>query len=317
MNKALKIGLDRFARSMLFTAVVSWAGFCHAAGLFNFGDIEKPKPEFSRSGDTIAAKLVPRAKSTSIVIRFKVIAGGQLEGVEGIDFQAVDRPEVNVKNFKSAAFEIRIGNVAPGGEAKVTISSDFFSASTAFYAFNSKLEKPWMNVQAVNLSQPERVRELLVTARDGGPLDTDGAANGNIILIGGPRDSFWGYALGTLFIRFFGIFIVLSVLMIGMILSGLAFKLYASRKKSGSGKLTDIIRRGAVAETTGRPAEVTDEEVAVIAAAVHLQFKHSKASSGEMIVSASTPDDSWAAEGRKRIMNDRFMVFNRFNRFGN
>ena len=61
--------------------------------------------------------------------------------------------------------------------------------------------------------------------QDGGNLDADGAADGQIRLVGGPRDSFWGYALGTLFIRFFGIFFVLSLLMIGMFASGWIFTL--------------------------------------------------------------------------------------------
>ena len=314
MKQALNKRFSRFTRFILFAALVGWAGFCHAAGLFTFDDIEKPKPEFSRTGEVIAAKLIPRAKNTSVVISFSVADGGKLEVVKGIDFQTVDRPEVNVKNFKSAAFEIRISNVAPGKEAKVSIRSDFFSSSTAFYAFNPKLEKPWMDTQALNLEQPERVRELLVTARDGGPLDADGAADGSITLIGGPRDSFWGYAMGTLFIRFFGIFIVLSVLMIGMILSGFVFRRYDRRKKSGLKDSGD--KRGP--ESVGQVAmAASEEEVAAIAAALHLQFRHSRASAAATSVSASSYDGLWAAEGRKRIMNDRFTIFNRLNRFSN
>lgn len=295
-------------------ALTNWSEVSNATDLFTFDDMEKPKPEFSRTGDIIAAKLIPRAKNTSVVIRFGVAAGGKLDIVKGVDFQTVDRPEVNVKNFKSAAFEIRISNVAPGAEAKVSIRSDFFSSSTAFYAFNPKLEKTWLDTHALNLPQPERVRELLVTVRDGGPLDADGAADGNIILIGGPRDGFWGYALGTLFIRFFGIFLVLSILMIGMILSGFVFRRYDRRKNSSLKDSGDKRGQESVEQMTMAASE---EEVAAIAAALHLQFRHSRASAVATSVSAPVHDGLWAAEGRKRIMTDRFTIFNRLNRFSN
>ena len=48
-------------------------------------------------------------------------------------------------------------------------------------------------------------------------------ANGRIQLIGGPKDYFWSYALGTLVVRFFGVFLVLSMLMIGMLSAGQLF----------------------------------------------------------------------------------------------
>ena len=188
--------------------------------------MEKPKPEFTRSGERIAAKLIPRAKSTSVTIEFEVTAGGRLEDVKGIDFATVDRPEVDIKNFKSAVFEIDIRNVARGGKASLAVRSDFFTLSTAFYVFNPKREQPWIrDTQTDNRALANRVRELTVQVQDGGDLDSDGQADGRIVVVGGPRDSFWGYALGTLFIRFFGIFIVLTILMIGMLVSGRIFKI--------------------------------------------------------------------------------------------
>ena len=187
-----------------------------------------------------SAKLIPRAKSTSVQIQFSV-AGARLLDVEGMDFENAERPEVDVKNFKSALFVIHLGDVTPGGEAKVSLTSDFFISSTQFYVFNETLSQPWIISDAANLSLPDRVQELVVTVKDGGPLDSDGKADGRITLVGGPRDSFWGYALGTLFIRFFGIFIVLSILMLGMIFSGLVFQWLARRKAAGADNKTAAI----------------------------------------------------------------------------
>ncbi|MEJ2659061.1 MAG: hypothetical protein P8012_18035, partial [Desulfobacterales bacterium] len=187
-------------------------------------DLEKPKPEFTREGDTITAKLIPRAKSTSVSIHFQV-SGGRLMDVEGMDFQEAAYPGIDNKDFKSELFLIKIDKVSPGGEATVSITSDFFSGSTQYWIFNRKLKEPWMNGDAKNISLPDLVQKLVVSVKDGGPFDSDGEANGQITIAGGPKDSFWGYALGTLFIRFFGIFLVLSVLMIGMILSGRVFQM--------------------------------------------------------------------------------------------
>ena len=198
----------------------------HATGLFSGADVEKPKPEFTREGDRISAKFIPRAKSTSVTVDFQVTAGGTIDGVKGIDFFTIDRPEVDIKNFKSAAFEIDIRDVAPGGTATVAVRSDFFSMSTAFFVFNPNLAAPWIrDAQKGNKIVAPRVRELVIEVKDGGDRDADGVADGRIRLVGGPRDSFWGYALGTLFIRFFGIFFVLSMLMIGMFASGWVFTL--------------------------------------------------------------------------------------------
>jgi len=305
-----------FVQYMLVAAlIIGGAGFCDAGGFFAFDDMEKPKPEFNRRGEEISAKLIPRAKSTRTVINFRVADGGQLVDVKGVDFQTVDRPEVDVKNFKSAAFEIRIDNVKPGGEARVSMDSDFFAASTAFYVFNPKLEKPWMTPQIVNISRQESIRELVVTVRDGSPLDADGAVDGRIILIGGPRDSFWGYALGTLFIRFFGIFIVLSILMLGMILSGLYFKFNERTQKSENESLGNISgpeKKETGDELPGQSSEATEEEAAVIAAALYLHFKQTSVQTDR--VSAQKDEGAWALGGRQRIMNDRLSVFNRLNR---
>jgi hypothetical protein len=299
------------------TLVLGWSADVLASGLFSGEDTEKPKPEFTRSGGRIAAKLMPRAKSTSIRIEFEVTAGGKLEDVKGMDFAAVDRPDVDIKNFKSEVFQIVIGDVAPGGTATVAVRSDFFSLSTAFYVFNPKREHPWIrDAQTENRALPDRVRELIVQVQDGGNLDADGQSDGRITVIGGPRDSFWGYALGTLFIRFFGIFIVLCLLMLGMLVSGRVFK--AMDRIVG-------VKTAGPQEQSGRPGirspeemapgdadRVSEETVAAIAAALYLRDNVLRVPKA-----APHPPDAgtaWSLEGRKRIMNDRLMVFHRGGR---
>ncbi|MFZ0243369.1 MAG: hypothetical protein WAL90_17145, partial [Desulfobacterales bacterium] len=202
-------------------------------------DIEKPKPEFTRNVETITSKLIPRAKSGSITIDFRV-TGGRLAEVRAVDFATAARPEVDVKNFKSALFDILVDDVPIGGDIRVSVLSNFFSRSTAFYVFNPHLPNPWTNAQAENIDHPDRVQELVVPVTDGGPFDADGAADGLIRLTGGPRDSFWGYALGTLFIRFFGIFLVLTLLMVGILFSGRIFQWLEGRRNP--------------LETVGKPA---------------------------------------------------------------
>ncbi|UCF90171.1 MAG: OadG family protein [Desulfobacterales bacterium] len=314
----------RFTGMLLF----AWFGLCTlgpAVGWAFMGDdLEKPKPEFTRSADQITAKLIPRAKSTSISIAFKV-AGGRMEAVSGVDFASAARPEVDVKNFKSALFEIIINEVPVGGEAQVSIISDFFTRATAFYVFNAKLEVPWADSGAENRGHPDRVQELIVKVKDGGPFDSDGAADGRISLVGGPRDSFWGYALGTLFIRFFGIFIVLSILMIGIMFSGKVFQLSFGKKKiasdfdqtvaRGQGALTAEAQRVAVnqpAPAAGMPAE---EDVAAIALALHLHLAPRHTSEPRSLLVSSS--GAWTINGRNRMMSDRFPTFNRSHRQAN
>jgi hypothetical protein len=310
-------------RSSLLSAIVMvfvpcWSSNGLCAGLFSSADVEKPKPELTRSGDQITAKLIPRAKSTSVEIVFSVTAGGKIDEVKGVDFYSVDRPEVDVKNFKSAVFEIGITRVTPGGTATLNVTSDFFTMSTAFYVFNSKRDSPWIkDAQSENQQLPDRVRQLVIQVKDGGDLDADGRTDGRITVIGGPRDSFWGYALGTLFIRFFGIFIVLSVLMLGMIISGLVFKRLL-RQKEGPPVLTALVAkpeaRKAVAPQPPpvqpvRPDAVSDEIAAAIAVGLYLRSREGMpAGAGP---SAGAYANIWAQEGRARMMNDRMTVFRR------
>ncbi len=275
-------------------------------------DLEKPKPEFTREGDVITAKLIPRAKSTSVSIHFQV-SGGRLMDVEGLDFQEAARPEVDNKDFKSELFVIKIDNVSPGKEVKVSITSDFFSSSTQFWVFNPKAKEPWVNADAQNISLPDLVQKLSVSVKDGGPFDSDGAVDGRITLKGGPKDSFWGYALGTLFIRFFGIFLVLSILMIGMIISGRIFQML-DRKKARREKEIHLQPKAPTPDI--QPAETVDSELATaVCVALHLHFSGRRPRASSHFFSSEI--SPWVRQGRERIMNARSIPTNRGNRIKN
>jgi hypothetical protein len=301
--------LGKWWPAVILAAALSAAPAAWAA----FGEvIEKPVPEFSRQGDIISAKLIPRAKSTSVQIQFSA-AGAKLLDVEGLDFEKAERPEVDVKNFKSALFVIHLGDVIPGGEARVSLTSDFFISSTQFYVFNETLPQSWIISDAANLSLPDRVQELVVTVKDGGPLDSDGRADGRITLVGGPRDSFWGYALGTLFIRFFGIFIVLSILMLGMIFSGGVFQWLARRKATlADNKTAAIVPQ--IKEEHQRPTgnDLDPAAAAAVAIALHLHLAGAQAPP-VMDLSGPSPG-SWTLHGRAQMMAARLLVFNHKNR---
>lgn len=283
----------------LFFLVTS-SGSCWAA----FGeDLEKPKPEFTSEEDKIVAKLIPRGKSTSILIEFAV-SGGKLLGVEGLDFDEVKDASVDVKDFRSALFRVSVGGLSHGGEAKISLTCRYFTQATELWVYNPEQKIPWMNSQAENIDHPERVQELLATVKDGGPLDDDGKANGEITLIAGPKDSFWGYALGTLFIRFFGIFIVLGILEIGMLVSGRFFQHLESRRSS---KAT-----AAPAQPEAGPEEISGETAAAIGVALEMYLASLKASS---TLSLSQPASSgWPQQGRDQLMSERFKVFHRPHR---
>ena len=288
----------------LTAASTAWAAFGEV--------IEKPVAEFSRQGDRISAKLIPRAKSTSVQIQFSAV-GARLLDVAGMDFEKAERPEVDVKNFKSALFVIHLGEVTPGAEAKVSLTSDFFISSTQFYVFNETLPQPWIISESANLSLPDRVQELVVTVTDGGPLDSDGKADGRITLVGGPRDSFWGYALGTLFIRFFGIFIVLSILMIGMIVSGFVFQ-WLARRKAAVRDTTATVGTPQIKAENNRPPGTRLEPAAAAAVAVALHLHLAGAEVAPAMDLSGPSPGSWTLHGRAQMMAERMLVFNRKNR---
>jgi hypothetical protein len=310
-----KVGLKFLSkiRWLWLFCVLLMLGLTPCSTWATFGeDLEKPKPEFTRKGDTVTAKLIPRAKSTSVLIDFEV-SGGKLIDVQGMDFEKADRPEVDHKDFKSALFVVEIGDLSPGAEANFSIISDFFNSSTQFWIFNQDLETPWMNSEAQNLSHPERVQELTIKVKDGGSFDSDRVVNGQITLIGGPKDSFWGYAMGTLFIRYFGIFIVLSILMIGMILSGKVF-LRLDLKKTKAASQNAPVSDTVVEDAKSVPVEKEISPETAVAISVALDMHFTALQTAECVELCFQQLNSWTQHGRANIMGDRFLTFNRSKR---
>lgn len=239
-------------------------------------DTAKPKPEFSREGEAIQAKLIPRGKLVSILIDFKA-SGGELLSVEGKDFDEVDRPEVDKKDFRSALFVIRVGNVSPGGEASLSIASDYFNNSTEFWSFNEKAPTPWTGVEVKHKDLPDRVNELTVALKDGGPLDLDGQANGEIVVIAGPKDPFWGFAIGTLLIRFFGVLLVLVVLMIGMKVASSIFRKIEGSVAAAEPEARPAVAAAAVAPKPAvAPPPMDPDTASAVAVALHLHFLYKR-----------------------------------------
>jgi hypothetical protein len=198
-----------------FFASASWAAFGE--------DLEKPVPTFTTEGETIRAKLIPRGKSGYILIDFAV-KGGDLDSVEGKPFDEAERPEVDKKDFRSALFVVKATGISPGGEVTVSSASNYFTGSTEYWIFNPKASPVWAAVPVKHTTLDGRVEKLDLRLKDGGPLDSDGQANGEIELVGGPMDGFWSYAIGTLVIRFFGVFLVLTVLLVGLKIAALVFQ---------------------------------------------------------------------------------------------
>ena len=275
-----------------------------------FGDdLEKPKPEFSRQDSRVVAKLIPRGKSTGVSIHFDV-AGGRLAEVEAVGMEEAQHDEVDLKDYRSGLFAYSIEGVAPGGEAELSLSSNFFTGATELWVFNRRKGPPLTNSRAQNLDRPERTQALVLKLSDGGPFDSDGAADGKILLIAGPKDSFWGYALGTLLIRFFGIFIVLGVLQAGMLLAGAIFQ---RLEKQAARPRPEFIRKPAPAEDEAAPPDAIEPEAAAaIGLALHLHLSALRAAAALNL----EPSDgsSWARQGRSQIMRDRLFIHDRTGR---
>jgi len=287
---------------ILLSASPGWAAFGE--------DEEKPKPEFIWEGEQVAAKLIPRGKTTSVQITFNV-SGGKLRSLEMKDFAEAERPEVDRKDFRSGLFVVKIDGFAPGAEVDAAIASNYFTKSTEFWVFNPKAATVWAKVGADHASLAEKAEELRARVKDGGPLDSDGAANGEIVLICGPRDAFWGYAIGTLVIRFFGVFLVLVVIQIGMNVAGRIFRIIEARVARAK---ADAAAAVAVppSELEGAPQPADADVAAAIALALQLHLSAQEAREplqlGTMGVSA------WTLHGRDRTMGERFLVFDRSHR---
>jgi hypothetical protein len=285
----------------VFAAGSAWAVFGE--------DLEKPKPEFSRQGEAVSAKLIPRGKSNSILIDFEV-SGGRLIDVTGVDFETVQDDSVDSKDFRSALFSLMVEGVSPGGEITVGLRSAYFTAATELWIYNRRQTSAWVHAPAQNLERADRVQELVVTVQDGGPFDSDGAADGKVALIAGPKDTFWGYALGTLFIRFFGIFLVLGLLMAGMIAAGRVFQ--RLERRSRSPKIPAPVLEPEAEISAVGTAGVDPETAAVVTMALHLHLSALRASAEMSLEPADA--SSWARQGRSQIMRDRLSAYDRSGR---
>ena len=312
MKKIRKTPIVLIVRAVSFmTSLFGIVFLCASFALAAFGeDVEKPRPVFARDGAAITAKLLPRGKSTSITVRFET-TGGDIKDVQALDFASVKGEEINRKDFRCDLFAITLENVPAGGEVTFAARSDFFTSSTRFILFNANATPAWNDAQAGYKLYPDRVRELAFSVKDGGPLDADGTADGKILLNGGPQDSFWGYAIGTLFIRFFGVFLVLGVLMIGMIICGKLFEA-ADRRKAFKDAASSQQSRAQepiapVIGTLVSETRVDEEMAAAIALALHLEM--SGAVDNEKALDSS--QNAWNLYGRQKIMSDRLQVFKR------
>jgi len=280
--------LNSFIKTVSFMALVVFscvhlsAALCFAA----FGeDVEKPKPEFTREGKNIVAKLLPRGKSNKITIEFRV-NGGELNDVNGMAFPSGKNQEVNQKDFRSDLFTIVLSNVAKGGDATLVARSDYFNSSTCFFLFNERSTPAWADTKAQYKANSDKVRDLIMIVKDGGPFDVDGKADGKIVVNGGPKDSFWGYAVGTLFIRFFGVFLVLGVLMFGMMICGKIFE--------SAGKRKDELNELALAQIppvkSVHKHKINSEMVAAISIALHMELASGDAVCKKPVESDIDPD---------------------------
>lgn len=284
------------AGSILLCSPAGWAS--------NASSTDDGAPVFTRQQDEIVATLIPRAKSTSVRIAFEA-TGGSLADVTAKPFEEAASSGADEKDFKSGVFIIQVTDVPVGGKATLSITSDFFSSSTQFWIFNAHQAEPWTQAGIENKSHPNLVQELILTVVDGGPQDADHVANGRITVVGGPWDSFWGYALGTLFIRFFGIFLVLSVLMIGMMLSGKVFETLERRRDStGRGTSPDASGPVAPAESippsTGAAPPPDTQKIAAMSLALHMHLNRLRA---QTVTRLDAPiAAAWVQQGRQRAM---------------
>jgi len=307
----MKSHYSRPTHILWFIVAVLLPLFIQNESLAAFGeDTEKPVPEFTRVGKTITAKLIPRAKSTSVLIDFNT-AQGKLTDVKGIEYETLQTPELDIKEFKSSFFDVTIDDVSPGSEAEITISSPFFTVSTEYWLYNSK--KPgWFNSDIKTKKGTDNSNQFVIRVIDGGELDSDGIVDGRIQIIGGPKDYFWSYALGTLVVRFFGVFLVLSTLMIGMLSAGQIFIALEKRHTRLVPPSSQPLKPAPVPGT--EPLNRLDvlsapdpDTVAAIAMALHLHL--APETSRDTVDAQRTDQNSWVQYGRVDIQNARFQTF--------
>jgi Na+-transporting methylmalonyl-CoA/oxaloacetate decarboxylase gamma subunit len=313
MTTSLRADTRRRRWSFPFLACLLVVFLFASTGWAAFGeDEEKPKPEFIRQGEQITAKLIPRGKRISVQIDFTV-SGGKLESIEAMDFAEAERPEVDKKDFRSGLFAVNVDGLRPGAEIEVSMASNYFTGSTEFWVFNPKAATVWTKVEAEHASLPERVEALRVKVKDGGPLDSDGEVNGKIALICGPRDTFWGYAIGTLLIRFFGVFLVLAVLQVGMQVTSRIFRVLDKRAARAIVQAPSPVAAEPLEPEAEMASAANDAQTAAaIALALHLHLSHQR--SAERLQLSFPEVSAWSLHGRGLIMGERFVVFDRTNR---
>lgn len=286
-----------------------------------FGDdIEKPQPKFSQDGKAIVATLLPRAKSSRVQIRFENQQGLPFE-VTGVEFDAIRTPDLDIKEFKSAFFEVDIPDVPIGSEVILDISSDFFTSATQYWVYRPAGPDSWKNAGVAPDKQAEKIYVFHIPVQDGGPFDADGKADGKIRFVGGPQDGFWSYALGTLVIRFFGVLMVLSILMVCMMITGNLFVIFEKRKRTpvpaktsgtiaSSRETADEKAAAAIATAIHLSREAAPDEAEALAAAIAVAI-HLQQSSGVPASATMATRSEWALSGRQLLQESRIQVFSR------
>lgn len=305
---------SQYLRILYFIMVCLSPIIVHSPGMASVGeDMEKPVPEFTRSEKTITAKLIPRAKSNNVLIEFGS-SQGQLTDVKGIEFETLQTSDLDIKEFKSSFFEITV-DLPAGTETDIVISSPFFTVSTEYWIYNSNKSIKWTNSGIKANKGDDNIAQFTIRVKDGGELDADGIANGRVQLIGGPKDYFWSYALGTLVVRFFGVFLVLSVLMVGMQIVGLLFVSLEKRRNrpAASPSIETVSPQTAIpTEATASPepsSKLDLDTVAAIAAALHLHLTAKTQHGSHDTQKAAS--NAWVQYGRVEIQITRAQTFSR------
>jgi hypothetical protein len=273
-------------------------------------DIERPQPKFTEDSGDWTAELIPRGKSSSIKIRFHVEGGTLAEPAPKV-FTDADMPKIDLKNYRSGFFVLDVIPSTSGGEVKISIASSYFNSATDIWGVTERGSRTWGSTQPVNTGGKDIENSLSFTVRDGSVLDEDGVANGHIQVVIGPRDHFWGYALGTLLIRFFGVFLVLGVLEIGMLISGKIFQSMDKKASQASGQPVELLP-DQLADGDETPVELPSAVAAAIAIALHL---HSQSGQTMSLADSQTGSSStWSEFGRSQCMADRMSAFDRIQR---
>lgn len=292
--------------ALLLATTSGWAVFGE--------DIERPQPKFTQEGADWIAELIPRGKSTRVQIRFHAEGGTLAEPVPKI-FGETDGPKIDIKNYRSGFYVVNMTPDQKGGEISLSLSSSYFNSATDIWGVTERSSKTWGTTGVVTTSIKGEPTALRFVVQDGSLLDEDGEANGQIQVVIGPRDHFWGYAIGTLVIRFFGVFLVLGILMIGMIISGKVFQALEKAKHpavptfpDGPGDLDGLDEPAELESPALGPdpvQEVSPAMAAAIGLALHL---HRKTATTPRVFSAESPvpaTSNWSFAGRTQIMADR------------